>query len=83
MLAPTDWYVTRKAEDSTAAIPSGVSTYRSAVRTVCGTREGEITACTTTAELAALLTNPAEVPNAEGVLVENPDPFITPWPEQA
>ena len=83
MLAPTDWYVTRKAEDSTAAIPSAVSTYRSSVRTVCGTREGEITACTTTAEFAALLTNPAKVPNAEGVFVANTDPFITPWPEKA
>ena len=82
MLAPTDWYVTRKAE-ADVAIPSAVSTYRSAVRTVCGTRESEITACTTTAELAALLTNPAEVLNAEGVFVANTDPFITPWPEQA
>ena len=82
MLAPTDWYVTRKAE-ADVAIPSAVSTYRSAVRTVCGTRESEITACTTTAELAALLTNSATVPNAEGVLVENTDPFITPWPELA
>ena len=44
MLAPTDWYVTRKAETD-VAIPSEVSTYRSAVRTVCGTRESEITAC--------------------------------------
>ena len=35
MLAPTDWYVTRKAETD-VAIPSEVSTYRSAVRTVCG-----------------------------------------------
>ena len=82
LLAPTDWYVTRKAETD-VAVPSEVSTYRAAVRTVCGTREGEITACTTTAELAALLTNPAKVPNAEGVFVANTDPFITPWPEQA
>ena len=56
LLAPTDWYVTRKAEDSTAAIPAAVSTYRAAVRTTCGTRETEINACTTTDELAALLT---------------------------
>ena len=82
MLAPTDWYVTRKAETDVAT-PSEVSTYRSAVRTVCGTRESEITACTTTAELEALLTNPEKVENAEGVFVANTDPFITPWPEQA
>ena len=82
MLAPTDWYVTRKAE-ADVAIPSAVSTYRSAVRTVCGTRESEITACTTTAELAALLTNSAEVMDSEGNMVANTDPFISPWPEQA
>ncbi len=58
LLAPTDWYVTRKAEDSTAAIPAAVSTYRAAIRTTCGTRETEINACTTTDELAALLDQP-------------------------
>lgn len=36
LLAPTDWYVTRKAEDSTATIPSNVTTYRAAVRTKSG-----------------------------------------------
>lgn len=34
-LAVHDWYVTRKAEKSTA-IPSSVTTYRDAVRTKCG-----------------------------------------------
>jgi len=82
LLAPTDWYVTRKAETD-VAVPSEVSTYRAAVRTVCGTREGEIASCTTTAELEALLTNPEKVENAEGVFVANTDPFITPWPERA
>ena len=81
MLAPTDWYVTRKAEDSTAAIPSAVSTRRAAIRTTCGTRESEINACDTTDALAALLTNPAEVMDSEGNMVANTDPFITQWPE--
>ena len=36
-LAPTDWYVVRKAEDSTATIPAAVTTYRSDVRTAEGT----------------------------------------------
>ena len=82
LLAPTDWYVTRKAEDSTAAIPAAVSTYRAAVRTTCGTRETEINACATTDELAALLTNPAEVLDSEGNMVANTESFITRWPDR-
>jgi hypothetical protein len=42
LLAPTDWYIVRKAEDSTATIPSDVSTYRAAVRTKSGTIEAAI-----------------------------------------
>jgi hypothetical protein len=68
LLAQTDWYVTRKAEDPTAEIPAAVATYRAAVRTTSGTREAEINACTTTEELAALLTST--------------EASITPWPEQ-
>ena len=83
LLARSDWYVTRKAEDSTAEIPAAIATYRASVRTISGTREGEINACTTTDELVALLTNPAQVENAEGEMVANTEPFITPWPEQA
>ena len=82
LLAPSDWYVTRKAEDSTAEIPAAISTYRAAVRTTCGTREGEINACTPTDELVALLTNPVQVMNDDGDMVANTEPFITPWPEQ-
>ena len=81
LLAPTDWYVTRKAEDSTAEIPAAVATYRAAVRTTSGTREAEINACTTTEELVALLTNSAQVMNDDGEMVANTEPFITPWPE--
>ena len=83
LLAPSDWYVTRKAEDSTAEIPAAIATYRASVRTISGTREGQINACTTTDELAALLTNPEKVENAEGEMVANTEPFMTPWPEQA
>jgi len=80
LLAPTDWYVTRKAETD-VAIPSDVSTRRAAIRTTCGTRESEINACDTTDALAALLTNPAEVMDSEGNMVANTEPFITQWPE--
>lgn len=33
LLESTDWYIVRKAEDSTTTIPSNVATYRAAVRT--------------------------------------------------
>ena len=82
LLASTDWYVTRKAETD-VAIPADVLAYRESVRTISGTREGEINACTTTEELAALLTNPARVyDEATDSMVANTEPFITPWPEQ-
>ena len=80
LLAGSDWYVTRKAETD-VAIPAAVLAYRESVRTICGTREAEIAACTTTEELAALLTNPAQVMNDDGEMVANTEPFITPWPE--
>ena len=80
LLAQTDWYVTRKAETDTA-IPADVLAYRESVRTISGTREGEINACTTIEELAALLTNPAQVMNDDGEIVANTEPFITPFPE--
>ena len=83
LLAGSDWYVTRKAEDSTAEIPAAVLTYRASVRTISGTREGEINACTTVAELEALMTNPAKVLNDSGEWIANTEPFLTPWPEQA
>ena len=81
LLAPSDWYVTRQFETS-VEVPTAVSDYRAAVRTTCGTRESEIAACTTTEELAALLTNSAQVMNDDGEVVANTEPFITPWPEQ-
>ena len=56
LLSQTDWMVTRKAETD-AAIPADTTTYRVAVRTVCGEREAQITACADTAALCALMTN--------------------------
>ena len=82
LLAPTDWYVTRKAEDSTAAIPDAVATYRAAVRTVSGQREAQITAAETFDAFVALVTNSPTVRNDAGETVANTEPFLTPWPEQ-
>ena len=79
LLAQTDWYVTRKAEADTA-IPSNVSTYRAAVRTVCGTRETEIAAVKTTEALETLMNTPPKIKNDAGEIVDNPAAHLTEWP---
>ena len=38
LLAPTDWYVVRKYENSTA-IPVGITSYRTQVRDTCEARK--------------------------------------------
>ena len=58
-LASTDWYVTRKAEASTA-IPSAITTYRSAVRTATGTIETAINACNDLDDFKALFVVPMD-----------------------
>ena len=55
LLAPTDWMVVRAAEGGTA-LPSDTKTERAAIRTKCKEREDQITACSDTAALDALLT---------------------------
>jgi hypothetical protein len=50
-LAETDWYVTRKQEKNTA-IPSAITTERDNLRSECATKEGEINAKTTKAQVA-------------------------------
>ena len=82
LLAQTDWYVTRKSETD-VAIPTNVATYRAAVRTVCGTREAEIAAVSTTAALEALMKAPDKITNDAGEVVDNPAAHLTPWPELA
>ena len=49
-LAQTDWYVVRAAEGGTA-VPSDIATERSALRTECATKESEINAKTTKAQV--------------------------------
>ena len=56
-LTSTDWYVTRKAEASTA-IPSANTTYRSAVRTATETIETAINACNDLDDFKALFVVP-------------------------
>ena len=61
-LASTDWYVTRKAEASTA-IPSAITTYRSAVRTATGTIETAINNCANLDAFKALFVVPVDSDN--------------------
>jgi len=59
LLAPYDWYVTRKSEKSTA-IPSAVSTFRDAVRTACTAIETSITNASDLAAFMALYDTPID-----------------------
>ena len=49
-LAETDWYVVRAAEGG-SAVPSDIATERSDLRTECATKEAEINAKTTKAQV--------------------------------
>lgn len=62
LLTSTDWYVTRKAETSTA-IPSAISTYRTAVRTATATIEKKITDCSDLDAFKALFVVPMDSDN--------------------
>ena len=64
LLAPYDWYVTRKAETD-KAIPSDVSSYRTAVRTSCEKIETAINAVKTHAKFMALY---EDVLNSDGTI---------------
>ena len=57
LLSPTDWYVVRKAETSTA-VPADVTTRRAEIRTLCDAKETAINATADTAALAAYITGP-------------------------
>ena len=62
LLASTDWYVTRKSE-SDVAIPSTISTYRTAVRTASGTIETAINGCADLDAFKALFVVPMDSDN--------------------
>jgi len=76
-LSPTDWYVTRKAEDSTTTIPSDVTTYRAAVRTKSGTIEKAITDAADHAAFMALFDAPVD---SDGNPTGNAP--INDWPDE-
>ena len=76
MLAVHDWYVTRKAEKSTA-IPSSVTTYRDAIRTKCGEIE---TALNGASDLAAFMALFEDENNSDGSLKTIAK--INDWPDE-
>lgn len=59
LLSSSDWYVTRKAEADTA-IPSDISTYRTAVRTASKTIEDKINGCADLDAFKALFVVPTD-----------------------
>ena len=71
LLAPSDWYVTRNAENG-SAIPQDVLDRRAEIRTYSNTKETAIQATTTTAELAAYVTSAAFSEWEPPVVVEEP-----------
>ena len=76
-LVSTDWYITRKAEDSTTTIPSDVTTYRAAVRTKSGTIETAITNAAAHAAFMALFDVPVD---SDGNPTGNAP--INDWPDE-
>ena len=70
LLAPTDWYVVRKAETNEGA-PENVLQYRSDVRAASGTIEAAIAAATTLEDFMALYEAP-----------EDGNAPINDWPEE-
>lgn len=77
LLAPTDWYVVRKAEDSTTTIPTDVATYRASVRTASNTIETAITNAADHTAFMALFDTPVD---SEGNPIGNPP--INNWPDE-
>ena len=73
LLQPSDWYVTRKMEDSTKAIPSKIAKYRSDVRTSCATIETQIGAANNMATFIKLFDSALD---SSGITT------INNWPEQ-
>ena len=82
LLSSSDWMVTRKAETNIDIKPEWEQ-YRSTIRMTGPIRRDQITQVTTVAELEALVTNPAWIPDPidPSKRIPNPDPHLTPWPD--
>ena len=71
LLSPTDWYVTRNAENG-SAIPQDVLDRREEIRNYSNVKEIALTATTSTDELAAYVTSQSFSEWAPPVVVEEP-----------
>lgn len=71
LLAPSDWYVTRNAENG-SAIPQAVLDRRAEIRTYSNIKEAAIQATTSTDELAAYVTSAAFSEWEPPVVVDEP-----------
>ena len=82
LLSPSDWMVTRKAESNIDIKPEWEQ-YRSTIRTTGPIRRGQIDKAKTVAELEALVTNPAWIPDPKDASkqIVNPKPHLSPWPD--
>ena len=83
MLASTDWYVVRQAENS-AAVPADVLTRRGEIRTLSNEKETAIAACADVPALAEYVTDsafnswePAPEPEPEPTPKPTPEPTPT------
>ena len=75
LLASSDWYVTRKSE-SDVAIPSTITTYRTAVRTASKTIEDKINGCADLDAFKALFVVPVDsddMPTGNAPIYDFPD----------
>ena len=70
-LQNTDWYITRKADASTA-VPSAITNHRAAVRTKCAEMETAITNAADTPALETLYTYVNTADEGDPVVMERP-----------
>jgi hypothetical protein len=80
LLAPTDWYITRKTENG-SEVPDWALNFRQAIREASNQRETQLGVPVTVDELIALLNaQPTVIDFETQESIPNPDPFLTPWP---
>ena len=77
LLASSDWYVIRKAEDSESTIPSNIATYRAAVRTKSNEMETSIDGAADAAAMETLYTY-TNTGTEESPVIARP---LGEWPE--
>ena len=83
ILARTDWLVIRKEENANS-IPASVEQFRDNVRTISDDNCTLINACTTVAELEALVKAPKEIRDTSnpGSMITNTDPHLAGYPDE-